>query len=277
MKNVFAKVLFMLILLISINACKKENVSIIEDFENYIASSQNNGDTENLTQNTDEEADYDIETAATRGGTCPTVTYAKTKGTFPNTITIDYGTTGCTGLKGRLRRGIITVNVSADRKTSGATRVITFTDFSVDDVKIEGTRTWTFNGKNAAGFPSWTRVMSNGKLTFPDGKITTWNATHTVTMLEGFDTDTSLDNKLSITGGSNGINHLGKSYNATITSPIIRTFVCKWPLLGIRSIDINGKIRTIDYGYSTSTPGDCDNQALLTFANGTTKVIELRK
>jgi hypothetical protein len=256
-------------------SCKKD--SILDDVETYVAASQNNGDSENLAQGSDEDADYEIETASIRGGTCPTVTFASPKGTFPNTITVDYGTTGCAGPKGRIRKGIITINVSADKKTVGATRILNFTNFSVDDVKIEGTRTWTFAGKNAAGQPTWTRTMTNGKMTYLDGRVTTWSANHTVTMIEGFDTDIHSDNKLSITGGSTGVNHKGNTYTATITTPIIRTFTCKWPLAGIRSIDVNGKSRSIDYSYSATTSGDCDNEAMITLANGTTRVIQLKK
>jgi hypothetical protein len=275
MKNVFLKIMFLALIITAINACKKETV--LDDIEAFVASSQNNGDTENLSQGSDEDADDEIETAASRGGTCPTITFASPKGTYPNTITVDYGTTGCAGAKGRIRKGKIIINVSADKKTVGATRVINFSNFSIDDVKIEGTRTWTYTGKNPVGQPTWTRTMANGKLTFTDGTFTTWSASHFVTMLEGFDTDTHADNKLSITGGSNGVNHKGNAYTATITTPIIRTFTCKWPLSGVRSIEVNGKARSIDYSYSAKTAGDCDNEAMLTFANGTTRVIQLRK
>ena len=234
--------------------------------------------TEDLATNEDfsEEIDFDTDIAIEeRGGSnsCPTVTLDKPWGTWPNTLTIDYGTDGCTGPNGdHILKGKITVEQSADMFTAGATRTKTFTNFYIDDVKVEGSKSWTNNGLDAANQWSYTKTATDMKLTYPDGTSTTWNHTHTSTLTQGALTPTFWDNVWSTTGNSSGVNRNGVAYTATITEPLIKKGSCRWISEGVVEITRDGKVSTLDFG-----AGTCDRFAKLTLANGDTYTITLRK
>ncbi|MFM9052162.1 MAG: hypothetical protein ACKOKF_07590, partial [Bacteroidota bacterium] len=68
-----------------------------------------------------------------------------THDTLSNTIEIDFGT-GCTGLDGRTRAGIVNVTYTGGYFTPGSSHTITFDSFYVDTRHIEGVRQITNNG-----------------------------------------------------------------------------------------------------------------------------------
>src|SRR5258708_22515402 len=58
------------------------------------------------------------------------------------TITIDFGT-GCTGPAGKIRKGQIIIVYKGRRFLPGSSIVITFNNYFVNGIKVEGTRTLT--------------------------------------------------------------------------------------------------------------------------------------
>jgi len=206
-------------------------------------------------------------------GTCPTVTLAQPWGTWPNTITIDYGPTGCLGPNGEhLLKGKIIITQTAEMFTAGAKRTKSFENFYVDDVRVEGTKTWTNNGKDASGSWSYTRTATDMKLTYPDGTFSTWNHTHTATLVQGALTPTHRDNVWNITGSTLGTNRNGKAFSATIIEPLVKRGNCRWITQGTIQITRDGKTSTLDFGN-----GACDRLARLTLSNGEEVVIRLRR
>ena len=260
-------------------ACNKDsNISPDEATINEaaITSSEDVSDAESYSQNTEDESDMAIEgmgSGGPGGSSCAVVTYSAPRGTFPQTITVDFGT-GCTDHNGRIRKGKIVIALSDSLMKPNSTKTVTFQNFYVDSAKIEGTRTWKNNGLNAQGQPSFTRTVTNGKITFGDGTIATWNATHTVVKTQGFNTRTPLDDIWTVTGNESGVNRKGKAFSSVINSPIVHKALCPWITSGVRTITIDSKARSLDYG---SGGGNCDREALLTLPNGQTKVIKLRR
>jgi hypothetical protein len=266
-KSLFFLFAFTLTLL-AFNACRKSDDNVIHD-DDVMTS-------EDLAANTDfsEQIDLDADLAVEeRGGgnPCPVVTFAQPEGTWPNTITIDYGD-GCTRPDGRVLKGIIVVNQTAEIRTAGAVRVVTFENFFVDDVQVEGTKTWTNNGLDAAGRFSYTKTATDMKLSFPDDTQTTWNATHTNTLTEGADTPTHLDNVWSITGNAAGVNRRDQTFSATITEPLIKRASCRWISEGVTVFTRENRTSTLDFG-----DGTCDRFGSLTLPNGNTISIRLRR
>ncbi len=257
-------------------ACNKDN-NVSPDAtttEAAITSSEDISDTESYTQSSEDESDMAMEGMGSGGfgSSCATVTYSAPRGTFPQTVTVDFGT-GCTDSKGRVRKGKIIIVMSDTLIKANATRTVTYSNFSIDSAKIEGTRTWKNNGVNAQGQPSFTRSVVNGKITFKDGTFATWNATHTVVKTKGASTRTPLDDEWSVAGNETGTNRKNKTYSSVINSPIVHRALCTWIVSGVRTITTNNKVFSLDYGYGG---GDCDRDALLTLPDGSTKVIKVR-
>ncbi len=248
-------------------ACKKDDATDAD-----VLTSEDVAALEDLSAEIDQAVDVAIEERG-GSGTCPTVTLAQPWGTWPNTITIDYGTTGCTGPNGEhLLKGKIIVTQTAEMFTAGAQRTKTFDNFYVDDVRVEGTKTWKNNGKDASGNWSFTRTATDMKLTYPDGTFTTWNHTHTATLVQGGATPTHWDNVWNITGNSSGTNRNGKAFSATITEPLVKRGNCRWIVQGTIQFTRDGKTSTLDFGNGT-----CDRFARLTLPNGEEVVVRLRR
>lgn len=255
--------------IIAFNACKKSDDTTANDAD--IMTSEDLATNEDFSEEIDFAADVAIEE---RGGssTCPVVTLAQPWGTWPNTITIDYGTDGCAGTNGdHILKGKIIITQSADMFTTGATRTKTFENFYVDDVEVGGTKSWTNNG-NAGGNWSYTKTATDMVLNYPDGTSTTWNHTHTSTLIQGGSTLTHWDNVWSTTGNSSGVNRNGVAYSSAITEPLIKKATCRWISEGILEITRDGNTSTLNFG-----DGFCDRFGTLTTANGDTFTIRLRR
>lgn len=263
------KSLFFLLLLAGIatfQACNKDDDNTNET---EIAATEDIATSEDFAEQTDMDIDQAVEE---RGGPadCPTVTLASPWGTWPNTITIDYGD-GCTRPDGRVLKGKIIVVQTDEIRTAGAVRNVSHDNFFVDDVQITGTRTWTNNGTDDTGLFSYTK-SADMTLTYPDGTSSTWSTSRTNTLIEGGNTPEWVDNVWSITGNSTGTSRQGVAYTVTITSPLIKKAACRWISQGILQITRNGNASTLDFG-----DGDCDRFGSLTLPNGDVISIRLRR
>jgi hypothetical protein len=269
MKKIIGIFTFAILLaLTTFTSCKKEKIETALD---NIVTGQDIATTQALMED-DEDEILNEQVGEARGG-CATVTFAKAKGTFPQTITIEYPAAGCTDKKGRVRTGKLTAEVSADPKTKGAIIKVTPTDFKVDGILVEGTRTWTNNGTDAQGNKNLTRVVVGGKLTFPDGKTATFESTETLVQTKGgaSKADRS-DDVYEITGNRSGTNRLGKTYAAEITTKLVKDFSCNHVVSGVLQITKDTNSKSIDFGNGT-----CDDKATVTLSNGISKEVTLKK
>ncbi|OWY25674.1 hypothetical protein C7N43_20685 [Sphingobacteriales bacterium UPWRP_1] len=261
----------LLLLALGFTACQKEDANLNEQ---AIITADNEGSGEDLFTDADDISDMYAETYLGSGKTsdeCPTVTSSAPAGTFPNTITIDFGTE-CVSEGGRVRSGQIIITVTDSMHNVGATRTKTFVDYFVNGIQIEGTYTVVNNGPDENGNPSFTHTLTGGAMTMPDGTTATREATHTVTLIEGADTPGRWDNVLSVTGNSNGINKNGVAYSCVIIEPLIKRHNCRWIVSGVKEITRDGEVSTLDFG-----DGDCNRFAILTTPDGETHEIRLPK
>jgi hypothetical protein len=178
----------------------------------------------------------------------------------PRTITVDFGTANCLCNDGRNRRGIIHISYTGHYKDSLSMHTITFTDYFVNDNKVEGTHTVTNNGHNNSGHLTFS-ISVNGTITKANGGGTvTWTSTRTREWIEGESTALWSDDVYLITGSASGTNAAGNSYTATIISALKIKLNCHNIVSGKMDLTPSGKpTRTIDWGN-----GDCDNQATVT-------------
>ncbi len=199
--------------------------------------------------------------------TCATVT----NDTINQVITVDFST-GCTGHHGHVRSGQIIIHYSGGSYfTPGFQRIITFNNYYVDSRHIEGTRTITNNGLNAANHLNWSISAVNMRITRPSGQYHEWNSQRNREMIAG---DTLLshpeDDIYSITGSGSGTNSNGNSCTTTITNPLIKRGDYRFIVSGTVVITpSNRPTRTLDYGN-----GALDDIATVT-KNGVVHTIHL--
>lgn len=236
-----------------------EDMTLIEDILNSIEETADE-QTFGFTDETELE---------TRSNPCVEITSTAPLGQYPNTFTLDYGD-GCEGPHGRMRSGIIIIDVSDKMENEGATRTVSFEDFFVDEVQVLGTRTMTNTGLNADGLQTFTKEVAGVQLVFPNGDIASRDAFHETTFLEGFDTPNRWDNIMSITGNAIGVSRSGVNYSSVIVEPLIKRGNCRWISAGIKEINRDDQTVSLDYG-----DGACNRAATVTFEDGTTKEINL--
>ncbi len=209
----------------------------------------------------------------TLGDRCYTVTVIpKEKNVWPKTITFDFGTVGCKGHDGKVRKGKIVVIYTKPAWQPGAKISTTFDGYEVDTFAISGTHIITNTSTdNHFGF----RVqVINGKLTNTNtGFWHKYEGDHLRTQVAGMDTPFNpFDDTYKVTGGSHGGNSNGLTWTREITTPVMRKVNCQWRGEGVVTIhwNQNPDAATLDYG-----DGSCDNKAILTY-KGHTKVITLK-
>jgi hypothetical protein len=192
---------------------------------------------------------------------CATVTVTpKDQSTYPKTVVIDYGTTGCTGANGVTRKGKTTYSLSGKLTASGTVISVSFTDYSANGYKVEGTYSITNNG--GTNSLNITTKVVGGKITYPDGSWYAYSSTKTLLQTAGMSTSTPADDVFSITGSNTCSSSAGKSITATIKTALVKNTTCKNIVSGTIDIVYNNIKGVFDYG-----SGACDNLATLTIGN----------
>ena len=250
-------------------ACQKDEAVVEEAF---VQATEDMATVEDFSEQVDMDIDVDVEQRGGNSGSgCPTITFAQPQGTWPNTITIDYGS-ACTRPDGRVLKGKIIIVQSADLFTPGATRTVTHENFFVDDVQVLGVKTWTNNGTDANGQFSFGKVAQGMQLIYADGTSVSWNTNRTNTLIEGNNTPTFVDNVWSIVGSTSGVNRNGEPFSVTTTEPMIKKATCRWIVEGILTLTRDGRTATLNFG-----DGTCDRWGTLTIDNGTVITVRLRR
>jgi len=191
-----------------------------------------------------------------------------------NLIIIDFGAANCMCVDGRNRRGKITIKFMGKYADTNLIHTITFENYFQDDIKVEGTKTVTYIGRNVAGQPYY-NVSVAGTITKTDGSVITPNWSRVRTWVAGYNTPYNwTDDEYKIIGSGTIIRSSGVVNVAIVdTMPLMIATNCKWIKSGSIVYSLPGdRKRILNYG---NTPA-CDNQATLTFLPaGTTIPITL--
>lgn len=193
-----------------------------------------------------------------------------TRDSVNQVIIVDFGD-GCEDRKGTIRSGMIIVSYTGVRNEPGASREVTFENFFIDSVQVEGTRTVTNTSDTAnANVIVHEATLIGGKLTFADGTTLTREAAHTRTKYRG---ETSEENYVTLIGNASGELQDDTPYTMDIVTEILITGACniKVPISGIKEFVAGENSLSIDFG-----DGTCDNLADVTL-NGETRTIELKE
>ncbi|NJM26767.1 MAG: hypothetical protein HC859_16115 [Bacteroidia bacterium] len=182
-------------------------------------------------------------------------------------ITVDFGTTGCTDLRGNVRKGKIIFTYNGRRFVSGSTVVTTVDNYYINDVKIEGTRTVTNITNSSEEAPKFNATLVGGKAIFTDQRTATRESDITTEWVRA---DSPLNDELIITGSAEGTTRAGRSYTVEVLTALHYRRGCSMAVQGIKKYTLdNGKEITIDYG-----DGDCDRKVTVT-VNGATRDLNI--
>jgi hypothetical protein len=202
---------------------------------------------------------------------CPTITVTHPlNGLWPKTVTIDYGT-GCTGFNDNTRSGKIMIEVTGPRLTTGSKRTITFVNYFINNIKVEGTKVLENKGYNSSQHLLVSVKLTGGKLTLPDGKIIERSMDHQREWTSGLLTKNIWDDECLITGTASGKNINGVAYKNTIVSALQWKRACRFIVAGVVTIERDGQ-QPVELNYGT---GDCDAKATVT-KGGESKEILLK-
>jgi len=199
------------------------------------------------------------------------VTLKKKVSSDPDSLVVDFGTTGCTDNRGNTRTGVMIMTYTTDRKVSHS---VSFINFFINGRKVEGTRTVT---RTSISPLTSTVTMTGGKITWPDGTFATREASHTRVWNRSLPSSPD-DNMVIKQGGTaSGTNRSGKNYSTELITDITFKFGCNQgtkriliPVSGTKVITVGDKTITIDFG-----DGTCDDKATVT-VNGESKEITLK-
>jgi hypothetical protein len=185
-------------------------------------------------------------------------------------ITVDFGTTGCKDLRGNERTGKLIFTYNGRRFIPNSTVVTTGENYTINGVKIEGTRTLTNVSGSTADAPRFNIKLVNGKATFADGAIATRVSDITTKWVREA---SPVNDKLMIEQSStaSGVTRGGRSYAMSLLAALEFKRSCGMAVTGIKKFVIDGeKEITIDYG-----DGTCDKAVTIT-VNGVTRNITVK-
>lgn len=201
---------------------------------------------------------------------CPDVTIIQGDDEgYPKTITLNYGDS--TLLRNeKVLSGIIVIEISAPKENSNYTRLVTYSNFSVDTVQIAGTSLITVDKENEA----FRIYESDFTFTINEESVVDRSSNRTWTWIEGMETtEDQSDDVLKIEGIVTATNSDNESYKKEITLPLIRQKDCRFIVEGTVVITINeAVISTLDYGN-----GECDAVAIMTPTEGDVVEVDLAK
>lgn len=216
---------------------------------------------------------------------CKTVTFDTSATVYPHTKTVDYGTTGCMGTDGLMRKGKRITIFYADINTAPIGTMIsqtTYDSYYVNDISISGTVN-TYIDSSSTTDTLITKVVTNRTLADGNGDQKTVTGTNYWKRISGGNTPNKHDDVYQITGGSSGTETLNGTTEMTWTSqtdatnPVIKPESCEYRTQGAIDIQLqvtNGGNETytehLDYG-----SGTCDNTATLSINNGTPTEVTL--
>ena len=189
---------------------------------------------------------------------------------FPKTIVIDFGTGGCTSTNGNVHTGKLNIVLTDSVRKTGSKAVVTFTNYTVNNFKIDGTVTWT--NTSIPSTRSWERKVDNGKITAPDGSYSLHSGTIDIVQIAGANTPNSLlDDVFLITGNQTVTNAAGKTRNCYITEALQKKTSCDNIGAGKLKVEGASHYATIDFGN-----GDCDKIATVAIDGQLPQTIQLR-
>lgn len=199
---------------------------------------------------------------------CVTITTVITNTTKEKTI--DFGE-GCELPNGNVLSGIITLSYAKDMEMASKSLTIALENFVFNGVSIEGGADILRVRSNENGNPQSTANAAYSA-TWPDGETASFTGTRTREWIEGFGTGFWGDNVFLITGNGTFTGKLGNVWSKEVVDSLRREMSCRFIVSGVLEISRNDNTASLDFG-----DGSCDSTGMLTYPNGTSEEIFLRR
>ncbi|MCK3683013.1 hypothetical protein [Maribellus sp. YY47] len=204
---------------------------------------------------------------------CPNIAIASEgNDEYPKTITLDYGDS--TLLRnGKVLSGVIEIYFSAPRYSQDFEKTVTYNNFSVDSITINGFSTIIIDKVDTL----FRQHTSDLTFTLADGTVIERSSERVWQWLAGMDTeDDQSDDVFIITGGASATmtkDGVSDTYSKEIINPLKKIYDCRYIVEGTISITLNGTVvSTLDYG-----DGECDDIATMTDSEGNVREIDLAR
>jgi hypothetical protein len=144
-------------------------------------------------------------------------------------------------------------------------------NFTFNGVSIEGSASIERMRANDNGNPqSVANASFNG--VWPDESTASFSGTRTREWIEGFGTGFWGDNVYLITGNGTFTGKMGNVFSKETLTPLRRELSCRFIVSGILQISRNDATASLDFG-----DGSCDAKGILTYPDGTSEEIFLRR
>lgn len=184
--------------------------------------------------------------------------------------TVDFGE-GCTMPNGNQLSGIIHLSYAKDMDAATKTISLSLEDFTFNEVAVTGGATLVRQRSNDNGNPQSDAVASYSGV-WPDGSVASFTGNRTREWVEGYGSGFWADNVFLISGEGTYTNKTGDVYTRETMSSLRRELSCRFIVSGVLEVSKNDTTISLDLG-----DGTCDAKGMLTFPNGETKEILLRR
>lgn len=177
-------------------------------------------------------------------------------------ITVDFGTEGC-GINGNTFKGKMILSYTRNPLAQQITISKTLEDFYFNNKNIVGGKTIVKVLSNENGNPQFTKT-TDITVIWPNGAQASRNGVKVREWIEGFGSGVWSDNVFEVTGNWTTTFVNGNTHSYEVVIPLRREVICYYFVSGSIDVERTNFSGVFDYG-----EGDCDNQAMFTFDNGT--------
>lgn len=184
--------------------------------------------------------------------------------------TLDFGD-GCELRNGNVLSGIILLTYSKDMEAVTKTLNVSLQNFTFNRVSIDGDASIVRTRNNDNGNPQ-SVAEANFNAKWPEGETMSYTANRTREWIEGYGSGFWGDNVFLISGQATYEGKLGYVFTKSTVEPLRREMSCRFIVSGILEISRNDAKASLDFGN-----GSCDAKGILTYPDGTTKEISLRR
>lgn len=268
--NFFSKVVLSLLMIVSITSCSDENETIDTDnqqldYAEVLLESQMDRASEAMDDiaisvyETQEASEENRNPINFNLPDCVTVTVVLEQGF--REITIDFGTEGCE-VNGNVLKGQIILSYERDPELQQVSISKSLIDFYFNALSIEGTKSFLKQLSNENGNPQFTKTLEL-TVTWPNGAQAMREGTKVREWIEGAGSGIFSDNVFSVTGNWTATFVNGNTNSYEVIIPLRREVICTYFVSGTLDVERTNFSGVLNYG-----EGECDNQALFTFANG---------
>ncbi|MBT8211430.1 MAG: hypothetical protein KJP14_12960 [Eudoraea sp.] len=199
---------------------------------------------------------------------CVTITTVVTSTSVEKTI--DFGE-GCELPNGNILSGIIYMSFEKDMELATHTLALALENFTFNAVAVEGSASIVRMRSNEDGNPQ-ADASASYNATWPDGSTASFTGNRTREWIEGYGSGFWGDNVFLISGKGTFTGKMGNVFVKETISPLRRELACRFIVSGVLEISRNDLTASLDFG-----DGSCDAKGMLTYPNGETEEIFLRR